>query len=42
MTIQPTAADNDAKLDEMLTHLDITNVVLEDFGCFVALSQDRT
>ena len=41
MTIHPTATNKDAKLSEMLTHLDRTYVVLEEFGCFVALSQDR-
>jgi hypothetical protein len=41
MSVHPTAIDKEAKLHEMLTHLDRTHVVLEQFGCFVALSQDR-
>ena len=38
----PTATRNETDLDEMLTHLDSTHIVLEGFGYFVALSQDRT
>lgn len=41
MSNRPTAKGNNAKLDEMLTHLDSTHVALKGFGCFVALSQDR-
>ena len=41
MIIHPIAIDNETKLDEMLTHLDTTYVVLKEFGCFVALSMDR-
>lgn len=37
----PMAIENEPDLDEMLSHLDSTHVVLEGFGCFVALSQDR-
>jgi len=37
----PTATGNDNDLEEMLSHLDNAHVVLEEFGCFVALSQDR-
>jgi len=37
----PMATENEPDLDELLTHLDSAHVVLEGFGCFVALSQDR-
>lgn len=35
------AKDRDAKLEELLTHLDSTNVAFREFGCFVALTPDR-
>lgn len=38
-TLKPTP--HEAMLHERLTHLDSAHVVLEEFGCFVALSQDR-
>lgn len=41
MSNRPTAKGNTTKGDEMLTHLDLAHVVLKEFGCFVALSQDR-
>ncbi|MFL5241543.1 MAG: hypothetical protein ACJ8FY_05500 [Gemmataceae bacterium] len=41
MNVHPTVTDAKAQLEEMLTHLDRAYVVLEEFGCFVALSQDR-
>jgi hypothetical protein len=41
MSVHPEAIDKRAKRDEMLSHLDRTYVVFQQFGCFVALSQDR-
>jgi GTPase SAR1 family protein len=41
MSIDPTTTPKRTKLDEMLTHLDATKIVFEEFGYFVALSEDR-
>src|SRR5688572_23046633 len=37
----PMATGNDNDLEEMLSHLDSAHVLLEEFGYFVALSQER-
>jgi hypothetical protein len=42
MTSEAHLQDRDAKLSQLLAHLDKSGVLFDDFGCFVALSQDKS
>jgi len=42
MTSESHLGEQDAELSQMLAYLDKTGVLLDDFGCYVALSQDKS